>query len=205
VLVTDPTKVAAAAPIRSAVAFANKGGATVSAGEVLDATQPQLRDTVNIAFTSSNTYTLNGTGSYTLPPSGIIAVNGWMVQLSGTPATGDGFVVQANTGGTGDNRNALELARVLDAGLLSGGSESLNGAVSRMVGGIGVATNQAQNGRDTQKLILDDTTSARDGVQGVNLDEEAANMMRFQQAYQATAQVIKATQTLFDTLLQATR
>jgi flagellar hook-associated protein 1 FlgK len=81
----------------------------------------------------------------------------------------------------------------------------LTGAVSRMVGAVGVATNQAQNGRDTQKLILEDTTSARDGVQGVNLDEEAANMMRFQQAYQATAQVIKATQTLFDTLLQATR
>ena len=205
VLVTDATKVAAAAPIRSSVAFGNKGGATISAGEVLDATQPQLRGTVNIAFTSSSTYTLNGTGSYTLPASGIIAANGWMVQLSGTPAAGDGFVVQSNTGGTGDNRNALEIARMLDTGVLTGGTESLTGAVSRMVGAVGVATNQAQNGRDTQKLILEDTTSARDGVQGVNLDEEAANMMRFQQAYQATAQVIKATQTLFDTLLQATR
>ncbi len=205
VLVTDATKVAAAAPIRSSVAFGNKGGVTISAGEVLDATAPQLRGTVNIAFTSSNTYTLNGTGSYTLPASGIIAANGWMVQLSGTPAAGDGFVVQSNTGGTGDNRNALEIARMLDTGVLTGGAESLTGAVSRMVGAVGVATNQAQNGRDTQKLILEDTTSARDGVQGVNLDEEAANMMRFQQAYQATAQVIKATQTLFDTLLQATR
>ena len=205
VLVTDATKVAAAAPIRSSVAFGNKGGVTISAGEVLDATAPQLRGTVNIAFTSSNTYTLNGTGSYTLPASGIIAANGWMVQLSGTPAAGDGFVVQSNTGGTGDNRNALEIARMLDTGVLTGGTESLTGAVSRMVGAVGVATNQAQNGRDTQKLILEDTTSARDGVQGVNLDEEAANMMRFQQAYQATAQVIKATQTLFDTLLQATR
>ena len=205
VLVTDPTRVAAAAPIRTAAGFANKGSATISLGEVTNAGNAQLRDTVNITFTSANTYQLNGAGPYTLSGSGQIAANGWLVQLSGTPAAGDGFTVQANTGGNGDNRNALEITRLLGNGLLSGGTESLGAAVTRLVGSVGVATNQAQNGRDAQKLILDDTTSARDGVQGVNLDEEAANMMRFQQAYQATAQVIRTTQTLFDSLLQATR
>ena len=92
----------------------------------------------------------------------------------------------------------------MNTGLLSGGTESLPGSVTRVVGAVGVATSQAQNGRDAQKLILDQTTSDKDGVSGVNLDEEASNMMRYQQAYQASAQIIKMTQTLFETLLQAT-
>ncbi|HXC59051.1 MAG TPA: flagellar hook-associated protein FlgK [Steroidobacteraceae bacterium] len=205
VLVTDPARIAAAAPIRSSEATTNTGSASISAGEVLDASNPALRNTVNIAFIDATHYSVNGAGSFAYTSGGNIDVNGWRVAVTGTPAAGDTFTVANNAGGVGDNRNMLAMTQVMGQGVLSGGTESVNGAVSRFVGGIGVATNQAQAGADAQAIILKDSQSAVDSVSGVNLDEEAANMLRYQQAYQAAAQVIRITQDMFDTLIQATR
>ncbi len=85
----------------------------------------------------------------------------------------------------GDNRNAQALASSLSNGLFNGGTDSIDAAIGRFVGSVGVATNQAQSSRDAQKFVLDDTEAQMDSVSGVNLDEEAANMLRYQQAYQA--------------------
>jgi flagellar hook-associated protein 1 FlgK len=205
VLVTDPSRLAAAAPIRTSEATTNTGNADISAGEVLDASNPALRNTVNIAFIDATHYSVNGAGSFAYTSGGNIDVNGWRVAVTGTPAAGDTFTVANNTGGVGDNRNMLAMTQVMGQGVLAGGSESINAAVSRFVGGVGVATNQAQAGADAQAVILKDAQGAVDSVSGVNLDEEAANMLRYQQAYQAAAQVIRITQDMFDTLLQATR
>ncbi len=205
VLITDPAKVAAAAPIRSAAALANTGSAAISAGEVLNAGNVLLPDTVELKFIDATHYSINGTGSNVYTPGGNIDINGWRVQISGTPATGDTFTVSRNTAGTGDNRNALEMAAAMSRGVLSGGADSLNNTAARFVSSIGVATNQANVSRDAQQIIYDDSVSAMDGVSGVNLDEEAANMLRYQQAYQAAAQMIRVTQTIFDSLLDATR
>jgi flagellar hook-associated protein 1 FlgK len=205
VLISDPARVAAAAPVRTSAALANTGSATISAGEVLNAGDPALRNTVNIAFTSATQYSVNGSGSFTYTPGGNIDINGWRVAINGTPAAGDTFTVADNAGGVGDNRNMLAMSQALAQGVLSGGAESIDGAVSRFVGGIGVATNQAQTSADAQQVILQDTKDSIDSVGGVNLDEEAANMLRYQQAYQAAAQVIRITQDMFDTLLRATQ
>ena len=205
VLISDPAKVAAAAPIRTSAAVANTGSATVSAGEVLDASNAQLRNTVTLEFTDATHYTVNGAGSYTYTPGANIDINGWRVQIGGTPAAGDTFTVANNVAGVGDNRNALEMTHALSRGVLSGGTESLDGAVARFVGGIGVSTAQANSSRDAQQIIYDDSVSSLENLSGVNLDEEAANMMRYQQAYQAAAQMIRVTQTIFDTLIEATR
>jgi len=205
VLITDPAKIAAAAPIRSGAGAANSGSGSISAGEVLDATNPALRNGVSIAFTDATHYSVNGSGSFLYTPGGNIDINGWRAVISGAPAAGDTFTMANNTGGVGDNRNMLAMMQSLSQGVLSGGTESIDGAVSRFVGGIGVATNQAQVGAQAQQVILQDTKSAVDTVSGVNLDEEAANMLRYQQAYQAAAQVIRITQDMFDTLLRATQ
>jgi len=204
VLITDPSKVAAAAPIRSAVASTNTGGATITAGEVLDVTNPQLRTSTAIQFIDATHYSINGAGSFGYTSGGNIDVNGWRVAITGTPAAGDSFTVANNGSGVGDNRNALAMSDVLTKGVFSGGTESLNAATTRFVSSIGVATSQAQTSLDAQKVIADDTAAAANQVSGVNLDEEAANMLRYQQAYQAAAQIIKVTQTLFDSLLAAT-
>ncbi len=205
VLISDPAKVAAAAPIRTSAAVDNGGAATISAGEVLDATNAQLRSTVTLEFTDATHYSVNGAGSFTYTPGDNIDINGWRVQINGTPETGDTFTVANNAAGVGDNRNALEMTRALSRGVLAGGTESLDGAVGRFVGGIGVSTAQANSSRDAQQIIYDDSVSSLENLSGVNLDEEAANMMRYQQAYQAAAQMIRVTQTIFDTLIEATR
>jgi flagellar hook-associated protein 1 len=205
VLFSDPARIAAAAPMRLGAALSNTGTGSISAGEVLDATNPALRSAVSIAFVDATHYSVNGAGSFVYTAGADIDINGWRVVISGSPATGDTFTVANNAGGVGDNRNMLAMMQSLSGGLLSGGSESIGGAVSRFVSGIGVATNQAQVGADAQKVILQDAKASIDSVGGVNLDEEAANMLRYQQAYQAAAQVIRITQDMFDTLLQATR
>jgi flagellar hook-associated protein 1 len=204
VLVIDPARVAAAAPIRSAAALANTGSAAISPGEVLDAGNAQLRSTVNLQFIDATHYSVNGVGSNSYTPGANIDINGWRVQISGSPQAGDAFTVSNNTAGAGDNRNALEMASALTRGVLQGGTQSLDTAVTRFVGSIGVAANQANTSRDAQQIIHEDSKAAVDGVAGVNLDEEAANMLRYQQAYQATAQMIRVTQSLFDTLMQVT-
>lgn len=207
VLISDPTKIAAAAPIIASASGTNSGTGTITAGEVLDASDPAtLRSTVNIVFTSPTTYSIDG-GVTNLPytPGGAIEVNGWRVRIDGVPATGDTFTVKSNVGGVGDNRNALALSDMLGQRLLSGGAESLNDAVTRFVGEIGASSNRANVSAEAQRIMREDAAAAMDGVSGVNLDEEAANILRFQQAYQAAAQIIAISQTLFDTLLAATR
>jgi flagellar hook-associated protein 1 FlgK len=204
VLVTDPARVAAAAPIRSSAALANTGSASISAGEVLDVGNAQLRNTVTLQFIDATHYSINGVGSNVYTAGADIDINGWRVQISGTPATGDVFTVSNNAAGGGDNRNALEMAAALSRGVLSGGAESLNTVAARFVASVGVSTNQANVSRDAQQILYNDSVSAHDGLTGVNLDEEAANMLRYQQAYQAAAQMIRVTQTIFDTLLGAT-
>lgn len=205
VLFTDPGRVAAAAPTRTGAALSNAGSGSISAGEVLDAGNPALRSSVSIAFIDATHYSVNGAGSFVYTAGDNIDVNGWRVSINGAPAAGDTFTVADNAGGVGDNRNMLAMMQALSGGILAGGTESIDGAVSRFVSGIGVATNQAQVGADAQQVILQDTKAAMDSVGGVNLDEEAANMLRYQQAYQAAAQVIRITQDMFDSLLRATQ
>jgi flagellar hook-associated protein 1 FlgK len=204
VLVTDPAKVAAAAPIRTAAASGNSGSGTISAGEVLDSTNAQLRAPVTIQFLTANTYSINGAGSFAYTAGGNIDVNGWRVQVSGSPAVGDTFTVSDNTSGTGDNRNALLLSDALKSNVLNGGTTSLGSAVGEFVGGIGVATRQAQVNRDAQNVVYEESLATKESVSGVNLDEEAANLLKYQQAYQAAAQLIRVADTMFQTLLSAT-
>jgi flagellar hook-associated protein 1 FlgK len=205
VLVTDPAKIAAAAPIRTNATSTNTGTGKISAGSVADVTNPALRSTATIAFTSATTYSINGAGSFTYTPGSPISANGWQVEISGAPATGDTFTVRDNAGGTGDNRNAQLLSDALGSKVLDGGTASVNDAVNRVVGNIGVVTRQAQASRDAQEIVKQEALDARDTVSGVNLDEEAANLIKYQQAYQAAAQLIGVAQTLFDSILAATR
>ena len=205
VLVDDPSEIAAAAPIVASARGSNIGNGTISKGEVLNATNAQLRAPVNITFISATQYQVSGNpATYTYAAGGNIDANGWRVQISGTPAAGDGFSVANNATGSGDNRNALKLADVLNQPVLSNGTASLKAAVGQFVGDIGVKTNQGQVGRDAQKIVFEESVDALQSISGVNLDEEAANLVRYQQAYMAAAQMIKVADTIFQSILAAT-
>ncbi len=205
VAITDPGRIAAAAPIRGAAATGNSGTGTITPGEVLDAGNAQLLATTNIVFTSATTYSVNGGADITYTPGSNIDVNGWRVQINGQPAVGDAFTVRSNAGAVGDNRNAFALTDALNAGALENGTVSVTSAVERLTGNLGTQTRAAQMGRDTAALVNESDVAARDAVSGVNLDEEAANMLRFQQAYQAAAQIIAISGQLFDELISAVR
>jgi flagellar hook-associated protein 1 len=115
------------------------------------------------------------------------------------------FVVVSRFGAVGDNRNAFALVDSLKAGVLDGGTTNIAAAVERMTADIGLATRSAQMSRDAAQVVNESDLAARDAISGVNLDEEAANMLRFQQAYQANAQIIAIAGQMFDALINAVR
>ena len=97
----------------------------------------------------------------------------------------------------------LLLANLVNQKVLNGGSASLSDAVQSYIGTVGIQTSQAQNGATAQQSVLNSAQSAQQSVSGVNLDQEAANMLQYEQAYQAAAQIIQTSSTLFNSLLSA--
>jgi flagellar hook-associated protein 1 FlgK len=211
VAISNPNLIAAASPIAAAAATANTGTGQITQPTVDTATQPPLNanlgSTVTITFTSATTFDVSGTGTgnptgLTYTAGGNISYNGWTFQITGTPATGDVFTVSANTGGEQDNRNALAIAGLQNDKTLVGGTASLEGAYASLVGSIGNKTSQVEINQKAQANLLTQAQQAQQSASGVNLDEEAANLLRFQQAYQAAAKLISTAQTMFDSILQ---
>jgi flagellar hook-associated protein 1 FlgK len=130
-----------------------------------------------------------------------INFDGVRVQLSGVLRAGDTFTVAPNASGIGDNRNALALGGLQTAAMLGDGTATYSDLYGRMVADVGNKTQQAEITQNVQDGLLSRAQQARDATSGVNLDEEAANIMKFQQAYQAAAQMIATAKSLFDTLL----
>jgi flagellar hook-associated protein 1 FlgK len=203
VLLTDPASFAAALPVRAAAADTNGGSASAANLSVLDPANPALRTTATITFTTATTYSIDGGPDTAFTAGAPIDFNGWRLELGGTPAAGDVFTVSSNATGLGDNRNALAMVDALSGPALDGGTASLADVFGRLVADVGVQTRQAQLSRDALAVVQGDTRAAIDSVSGVNLDEEAANLVRLQQAYQAAAQVVRVADSLFDTLLGA--
>lgn len=138
-------------------------------------------------------------GAYT--SGGAIAFNGTSIIVSGTGNLGDDFTVESNVGGTSDNRNALSLAALQKATRLESSTATYEAAYGQLVATVGTETHQAQTNYNAQDALLSNAITARSAVSGVNLDEEASDMLRYQQVYQATAHVISSADRLFQTLL----
>ncbi len=204
VVVTDPSKIAAAGAIATAAAGTNTGAATISSGTVLDSTNPNLLQPVTIQFTTPpTTYSVNGGPGVAYVNGGNIDVNGWQVQISGTPANGDVFTVSSNAGGTGDNRNALAAANLQNVGVLQNGTTSITAGVSTLITGIGSQAQQINTAQTAQAAVNSQAQSSVQSITGVNLDEEAASLLQWQQAYQAAAQALTIGNTLFTTLIDS--
>ena len=206
-LTSNPARLALALPVQTLRATANVGSATISRGQILDESNPALLTTTQIVFNNPpTTYQINGLGP-TLPytAGGDIDVNGWRVQINGQPVTGDSFTVRSNFGGKGDNANGLALAQLQSKTVLAGGTASLQDAYGMITGQVGADASQAHISSKALATLTANASAARDTLSGVNLEEEAANLLRYQQAFQAAAQVIKAADTAFQALINATR
>ena len=211
VAVDNVRDIAAAGAVYAEASAANLGDATISPAQVLDPSDPNLLTSVSLVFDSPTTYQINGAGpSIAFTSGGDIDLNGWRVQIEGNPQTGDSFTLRSNAGGVGDNRNALALSELqntftLEAGAAGNPTATFAGAYEKLVAKVGTNTQAAQYNADAQESLLQQAQAQRESISGVNLDEEAANLLRFQQAYQAAAQMVSVADTLFQTLLSAVR
>ncbi len=205
VVITDPQAIAMAAPTRTSRALSNLGDASISGPTTIDASDPAFLSGAVIEFTGPSTYTINGAGAFAYTDGAPITINGSEFTISGAPQVGDQFTLEANLGASGDNGNGRLLSDVQTAGLMDGGSISIIENYGQLVAGVGSATRQVQSNVDAQGVVLNNIENAQLSRSGVNVDEEAANLIRFQQAYQAAAQVVAVAGTLFDSLINATR
>ncbi|MBI4809609.1 MAG: flagellar hook-associated protein FlgK [Nitrosomonadales bacterium] len=207
--ITDPNKIAAASPIRSNTSSGNVGtgviaAATVVPGLPLDA---NLQQPITITFDNPpTTYTVTGTGAPAGPQvytaGAAITINGWTTQISGTPVAGDVFTVAANTNATTDGTNILKLAQLQTTNTMVNGTASYQGAYGQLISQVGTQTRELEVTSKAQTSMLAQVTRSFQAVSGVNLDEEAANLLKYQQAYQAAAKAMSIANNMFDTLLQ---
>jgi len=126
-------------------------------------------------------------------------LSGVSVTLTGQPSDGDQFTLASNVGGTSDGANALTMANLASSTALS--NNTLTDAYANYVNGVGNTVSQLKASSTSQASLVSQLTSSQQSVQGVNLDEEAANLLQYQQLYQANSKVIQTAASLFQTLL----
>lgn len=207
VAIGAPDKLAAASPVAVTPGTTNSGSLAV---ESLYATaaDANLTSPVSITFGANGTYTLSGASIanpatvYNYAPGEPIQVNGWSLTLRGAPTAGDTFAVQASpANGLAQNAgNASAVLGLRDLATFDGVSLS-DGYVS-LFSDIGTRVQGAQFAAEFSGNVAATAEAARAGVAGVNLDEEAARLLQFQQAYQASAKFLQIAQSTFDSLLQ---
>ena len=220
-LQTNPARIATAAPVTAQTGAANTGDLSASALDIapigLNSAAP-----VSITFTGPGTFDVSGlpggplTGlpytpgmtlafdGNTLVPNGSMpAANGWRMTLAGTPAAGDTLNLAPTANPAQDNRNARAMQALGDAALVNG--SRVIDRYADLVGEVGTRSQSAQSAADMSERLHGDALRARSDVSDVNLDEEAAHLLQYQQAYQAAAKVVAAANEMFKTLLDAAR
>ncbi|CAB3778539.1 flagellar hook-associated protein FlgK [Pararobbsia alpina] len=227
---TDPSAIAAGSPSASATAgSANTGTGAITVnpppgtdyqGALLtgnvtatysDATPPPTLTFVQgTAGDPTPSVTVTTAGVTTTYPPGTpvpytagmtMTVGGVSMTLSGTPVNGDTFSLVANNG-SGDNTNVLAMAALMNANTM--GNTTFSGAYSSFVGAIGNAAQTSSTASAAQTTLIAQVTAAQQSVSGVNLDEEATNLLTYEQMYQANSKVIQAAGTIFDSIIGIT-
>jgi flagellar hook-associated protein 1 FlgK len=201
----SPRDLAVASTVQAGMGTSNTGGLAVASLRAGVTPQPAA---VTINFVNGTTYTRSDTGATTYPysPGTPITYDGatptaWTLQLSGAAQPGDTLTVgPINTAFAPlDAGNAQALMDLRDLALFDGAP--LSDGYAALLSQVGVRAQSAQYAADVSKAIADSLESQRTGVSGVNLDEEAAKLIQYQQAYQASAKMIQVAQTIFDSLI----
>ncbi len=223
--INDPRKLAAAGSLTANVATnangvpTNLGNAEVADVEVTGTTHLPLTGPSDINLTydeTANELNITGPAGVVSPipydpatdsgtPLDLFGDGEVMLTLAGTPADGDSFSLTNTQANSGDNGNALTLAAKQQTGIIDGGQTSLGSDYANLVGQVGSQSLTAKTAADTQQAVLKQSEKRLDEVAGVNLDEEAGNLLRYQQAYNAAAQVISTADDVFQSLLAAVR
>ncbi|MFA5985046.1 MAG: flagellar hook-associated protein FlgK [Methylococcaceae bacterium] len=207
------------------------GGGSISAS--LDSTNPQALQASDYRLdyngSSYSLTRLSDNQNIALPgfPGASVSVDGFVLQQTTAPTGASSFLIRpafsgaqnisaaltdptkvaaagSSSSGPGDNVNALSLAGLASATVLNGSTTFASG-YGNLASNVGALTNAATINRSAQNTLLTQTQQSQASISGVNLDEEAANLIKFQNAYQAAAQAISVSRSVFDTLIGAFR
>jgi flagellar hook-associated protein 1 FlgK len=208
VALTDPSQIAAAG-LETAANTANTGTGTISAATVATPAALTTSPTTITFSTPPTTYSISGnTTSYTYSSGSTIyssgsptAANAWTVAITGTPAAGDTFTV--SPGASGNAVNATAAADQQTEGVLSGGTISISGGANDLITSVGSQAQQVNTAQTAQSDVNTQALQSVQSISGVNLDDEAANLLQWQQAYQASAQAFSIGNAVFTSLLAA--
>ena len=204
---STPRALAVASPVAATMGTANTG--SLQQVSIAARSNPPATLGVVLTFTGSNTYTRSDQGAtvYTYTPGQAIeaTVTGppladWSLTLQGTPKVGDTVTVNANLYPTLSAGNATAIMDLRDVAMFDGAA--LTDGYAGLISQIGIRTQSADYAAKVSATIATNVERDRAGVSGVNLDEEAANLLQYQQAYQASAKMIQIAQNIFDTLIQ---
>lgn len=211
----SPGALAASSPVAARAGSSNLG--TLVLGSLATRSVPAPA-AVTLTFTASGTYTRSDTGATTYPytagqaieynpATSTTSASGWSLTLKGAAVAGDTFVVGSNASvqPNADPRlnagNALSLMALRDAALFDG--SALTDGYAGLMAQVGVMVQGASYAADVSQSIANNVEQDRSSVAGVNLDEEAAKLLQYQQAYQASAKMLQIAQGVFDALLQS--
>jgi flagellar hook-associated protein 1 FlgK len=215
--ITDPTKIAAASPVRSNAPISNAGMGVIGAATVDPTALPllplnaNLQNLVTVTFTDATHFTVTdnttatnlAVGTLYNPAVGAtLSFNGWTAKLTGAPSANDTFTIQRNTNASSDGSNVLKMAELQTANTMANGTTSYQGAYGQLISQVGTQTRELDVTSKAQSSMLAQVVKAQQSTSGVNLDEEAANLLKYQQAYQAAAKAMAISQSMFDSLLQ---
>ncbi|MEN9453176.1 MAG: hypothetical protein RLZZ369_2235, partial [Pseudomonadota bacterium] len=217
-----PTGIAAASPVTGTVTTGNKGTATIGSLSVLGQPSTTYND-VQIQFTDNlGNYTLTDSTagvsiSGTWQAGSPISYNGWELKLNGVPAANDQMQVSTTRYPGSNNGNALTMLGIRDEDIVGrqrtvndpsdptddvvNPGASITTAYSQLIGNVGVTVQSAMTSADISGKLSADSETLLQNKTGVNLDEEAAKMIQYQQNYQAAAKVLQVAQSVFSTLM----
>ena len=207
-LFSTPRALAVASPVVGSMGTANTGSLQQTSLKAFT-NDPSLLPKVTLTFTSPTTFIRSDTGttSYDYLPGKAITTADWELVLQGAPKNGDTFSVYdikdpaINADYKFNSGNAFAMMNLRDKALFD--NATLTDGYASLISQVGVRAQSATYTAEVSGNISQNLESARTGVSGVNLDEEAAKLLQFQQAYQASSKMIQISQTLFDNLMQS--
>jgi len=210
-VLNDPENLALAGKLTTRSEIANLGDSRISPATVNDPDAVALTNPIDIVFSTDTTYDIVDVNTGTTLTAGVtytegdsVSLNGWEATLEGKARSGDIHRIEPNTTGLGNNSNGLGLSDMQLEAVIDE-SQSFTDAYGAMVSRIGAHTQSAESRTKALESLRSNAVDRQQSIQGVSLDEEAIDLTRYQQAYQASAQIIATADTLFQTILGALR
>lgn len=214
--ITNPRQIALAFPVHTQTSLSNIGQGYIALGTIFNTstvtkdysiqfispTQYNIVDVTDATTTGPFTFTPNTNNTVMIPDA---ANPSYSIILSGIPQTGDSFTASYNSGGVGDNGNGLILAGLQQNQIFSNGTESLFNKYTDLISQVAGVTYQAKINGEAAEIIYQQAVDFRDSKSAVDLDEEAANLLRFEQAYEAASKVMAISNNIMDALFAALR